>query len=577
MTTYWMSAKLPRPESSVSRSAALGRWARTFWSRCPCTRSPTTRRTSTAIPQTTASTVTTPAPPPAVELLGDGPRGQPPRLHQPRQLPVEGQQGEERPEVRAELRILTAGDIRGDVGPQMLLERVRGGEGHALQRPVQRLEVQPVRRVRHRRGDQRRHLRVVPAESVVRGGEVLPGERGPGGVGVEQLVIVAVADLLRHQRPHVPPQVQRAALGEQRVHRGGTEVAGQRGARTLEPVAGFGVVRHPASRPDVQHGFTPRGNVAEGAVGAGAEPPAAPLREQRRQVDEGQPEAAQQDVLAGAQPGQVRVGGEHRREVETAVPAGEVGEHPVLGGRFGADVPLGEDHQVGGESRGAVREPHQLRAVRRAGDPGRRGAVPLDGHRRGKLGQHPAEHPVQVGALRPAGGEVGRVQRAQLGEHLRVGGLGVRGVAGAPAGELGRPLGQRRARPHRALDGGRLVGEHRDVLRHRVHPQQPGLLVPPYPPRPGRMRVDQMDVQRPCVVPEFGRVGGDALQQPGGARPRADDGQDRGCGRAAHRSPPVTGRASAAVARRSHSRSAVSRKRSRCSGVGGRARELPRA
>ena len=57
-----MSAKVPRPASSVSRSAARGRSARTFCSRCPSTRSPTTRRTSTATPHTTARTVTTPAP-----------------------------------------------------------------------------------------------------------------------------------------------------------------------------------------------------------------------------------------------------------------------------------------------------------------------------------------------------------------------------------------------------------------------------------------------------------------------------------------------------------------------------------
>ncbi len=60
-----MSANAPRPASSVSRSAARGRSARTFCRRCPSTRTPTTRRTRTAIAQTTASTVTTPAPRPS--------------------------------------------------------------------------------------------------------------------------------------------------------------------------------------------------------------------------------------------------------------------------------------------------------------------------------------------------------------------------------------------------------------------------------------------------------------------------------------------------------------------------------
>lgn len=264
---------------------------------------------------------------------------------------------------------------------------------------------------------------------------------------------------------------------------------------------------------------------------------------------------------------------ELRREVEAAVPAGEGGVVAVLGGGEGADGALGEDHQVAG----AVGQMDVLGAGGGTGDGGRGGAVPLDGDGGRQLGQRPAEHPVQVGALGAAGGEVVPGQRAELGEYARVGRFGVGRVARAAAGELGGPLGERGTRTYRALDGGRLVGEHRDVLGHRVHPQQPGLLVPPDPPGPGRVRVHQMDVQLPLSVPQFGRVGGDPLQQPRGTRARADDDQD-GRGRAAaHRSPPIAGRASDAVAALSRRRTTVRRPHSRWSGVGGRARELPRA
>ncbi len=51
-----------RPESSVRRSAARGRSARTFCRALPRTRRPTTRATTTAIAQQQATTVTTPAP-----------------------------------------------------------------------------------------------------------------------------------------------------------------------------------------------------------------------------------------------------------------------------------------------------------------------------------------------------------------------------------------------------------------------------------------------------------------------------------------------------------------------------------
>ncbi|MFF6977761.1 LLM class flavin-dependent oxidoreductase [Streptomyces sp. NPDC008343] len=80
--------------------------------------------------------------PPAVELLGHGPSGQPSAGHQVGQLPVAGEQREERPEVGTELQILAAGDVPGDPLPHVRLEGVRRGERETVQGVVERLEVE---------------------------------------------------------------------------------------------------------------------------------------------------------------------------------------------------------------------------------------------------------------------------------------------------------------------------------------------------------------------------------------------------------------------------------------------------
>jgi ABC-type proline/glycine betaine transport system permease subunit len=90
----------------------------------------------------------------------------------------------------------------------------------------------------------------------------------------------------------------------------------------------------------VEDGLATGREVGEGAIGLGAVGAAAAFGEQCHQVDEGH---------AGSQPGQVGVGGELRREVEAAVAEGEGGVAAVLGGGRGAEVSLGQDHQVGEE------------------------------------------------------------------------------------------------------------------------------------------------------------------------------------------------------------------------------------
>ncbi len=321
--------------------------------------------------------------------------------------------------------------------------------------------------------------------------------------------------------------------------------------------------------------FAARGPVDQAAVGRLLEPAAAALGEQRDQVDEGEPEAAQHGVLAGGDALQLGgdVGGVGGRQVEAAVPGGEGGVGVVTGVGVGFEVAEGEDDVVGGQY--PVGEVDQLRTVRRALDPLR--GVPVDGDRdvRRQVGDGAPEHPVQIGALGPPGGEVGGREGAQLGPQFGVGDLPV-------GGELlgtGGPFGERGAGADRPVEGRALVGEHGDVLRHRVHPQQRGLLVAPDPAAAGRVRVDQVDVQRPVGGQQFGGVGGYPLQHPGAARPGADDDQD-----GAHRAsfpvavPPVSvplvpvplvpvspGAASSATAR---SRRYAAR--ARCSGVGGR-------
>ncbi len=318
-------------------------------------------------------------------------------------------------------------------------------------------------------------------------------------------MVVPEADLLGHQRPEVPAQFERAGPGEHAVHGGLVEVAGQRRGRALQAVVRLGVVRDAAPRADVDYRLPP-GRAVDEAVAGLLEAAAAALGEQCGQVDEGEPETAQHEVFAGGYRGEVGVGGEGGREVEAAVPRGEPGHRRVPGLGGGVEVADGEGDVVGGQR--AVAEPDQLRAVGRAGDLADGVAVHGDGDVRRQVGDRAAEHPVQVGALGPPAGEVGRRERPQLGPYARVGDLPVRRELRLAGG----PFGQRRAGADGPLDGRALVGEHGDVLGHRVHQQQRRLVVAPDPARSGRVRVDQMDVQRAFGGQQFGRVGGDPLQ-----------------------------------------------------------------
>ncbi len=232
-----------------------------------------------------------------------------------------------------------------------------------------------------------------------------------------------------------------------------------------------------------------------------------------------------------------------------------VGEGAGLGGvgaGRGVEVAEREHHPVG-EQHG-VGEVDALRAVRVAGDPQRGVLVDEEPYVLREFGGGAAQRPVQVGGLGAPGREVGGQQGAQFVGDV---GVGLRQV-GRVGGRVGGPLGERGAGADRSVHGGALVGEHGDVLRHRVHPQQRGLRVAPDPAPAGRVRVDQVDVQPHAGAQQFGRVGGYPLQQAGAPRTGSHDDQH---GHRAHR---PTARRKAA--------------RARCHGVGGSpARVAPRA
>ncbi len=434
------------------------------------------------------------------------------------ELPVYGQQGEEDGQVGAVLGVVGAGEVGLDVVAQTVLEGVRVGVAQAREGVVERVEVEPVGGVGHGGGDQR----LEGGAAGVAGGvlllEVRPVDGRTVRVGGEEPVVVGEAQLLLDQRPDVAPEVERAGAGEQRVDLGRAEEAGQRGRLAAQRVAELGVVRDAAPRADVQDGLPPGGVVGQRAVGAVVRvAPAAALGEQHHQVDEGQAEAAHDDGLAGAQAGQVAVGGELRGNVRELMFGGEGGEGALFIVGFGVEVAEGEDDEVGEERRGPVREPYLLPPVARPGYADGAAAVFVDGDVRGQGGHRLLVHPAQVRALEPSAGEG---LAGQPGEFRRRFGGEVHGER-AGAHEVG-PFGEGRAGADRALVLDGVVGEHGDVLGHGVHPQQPGLVVPPDPAAAGRVRVHEVDVEAGAAL-EFGRVGGDPLDDAGGARPGADD------------------------------------------------------
>lgn len=245
------------------------------------------------------------------------------------------------------------------------------------------------------------------------------------------------------------------------------------------------MIRRTAPAPGLTAGTPPR-----------VEPPAAPLGEEHHQVDEGEPEAADDDRFAGREHRQVVVGRVGGRQMYEPVPPGEPGQLLLFRVRSRVEMAEGQHDEVGGDRSGHPFQPHLLGAVGGAADPYRAGPVLTHRGARRQRGHGLLVHPAQIAALFPPGGEGLRVGPGPLGE-----------------------VGARAHGPCQRVRG--RVGEHRHVRRHGVHPQQRGLVLPPDPPSARRVGVDQVDVEGLIPV-QRGGVGGEPLQDSGPARPGAD-------------------------------------------------------
>jgi hypothetical protein len=368
-----------------------------------------------------------------------------------------------------------------------------------------------------------------------------------------------VVDLGGDQRDHVGAEVEQAVLvlaGAEILRRDVDELA-EAGRGAL--VAHLGVVGHAAAGADPEPGLLARGEVLESAgrdrtgrllaerprtgrllvarLRGGHEAAAAALGEQGHEVDEGEAHAAHDHVLAGAEQLELGVGGLGGGEVGAAVTAGEGGELVAGRGGTGIGVPGGQQQQVGLE-RCAVLEldaPGARGAGRLAGIGGRRrahggggGAVHGDGDRARQRREDLAEEPLEVQGLDAAGGEVGGLQRVDLGEAVGAGGGRGDLAAADPVG----PFGERGTGDDGALGLDGLVGEDRDVGRAGVHQQQRALLGAPDAAGAGHVRIDDVHVQgrgREVTGPVGGGgVRAEPLEHADRARPAADHHQAGG-------------------------------------------------
>lgn len=288
--------------------------------------------------------------------------------------------------------VVAAFEVRGDVAAQPVLELLVRGVAYAVQRMVEGREVEAVRRIGHGGGHEGLEFGAQGFDGGVLLLEVGPGDGGAPGVGGEQAVVVGEAEFLVDEGPHVAAEVVSVGAGEEFVDLGGAEEAGQRRPFAGPVVADLGVVGDAAPRTDVQDRLASRGDVRVPLV-----PPAAPLRQEHHQVDEGQAEAADEDVLAGRERGQVTVRGEVGRQVDESVLACVRAQLPLFLVEFGVEVALGEDDGVGEEGAGTPVEPHLLAALAGAADAQGAARMVPDGDPRRERGNGPLVHPAQIG------------------------------------------------------------------------------------------------------------------------------------------------------------------------------------
>ena len=241
------------------------------------------------------------------------------------------------------------------------------------------------------------------------------------------------------------------------------------------------------------------------------EPPAPTLGEQDHQVDEGETEAPDDDVLAGLDQVQVEVAAVRRRQVAQTMIISERGQRGERRRRADVDVAVHQDHGVGGHGLPVLEHHHLPFAGGGRHQVDRPLGVGDDLHRRRGSMPGPVVGVREVRIRQPSGREVHRTQGSGLRGERSV--VQNRPVAAAPL-EHGRP------RSHRTFERDAVVHEGGQVLRGGVQPQQAGLGVPPHPTTAGWERVDQVHLDRPSIV--GGRVADQALQQARAPRPQPD-------------------------------------------------------
>jgi hypothetical protein len=289
-------------------------------------------------------------------------------------------------------------------------------------------------------------------------------------------------------------------------------------SRRLQAVADLRAVRHASPAADVEDGLASRRFVAERAVVLLDVASAAALGEQHHQVDEGEAEPAHDHRLSRPDGVEVEVSGVGGWHVNQAVLLGEARVRLEVGRHVDVEVAEREHDDVDGNGP-LVFQVHHLLAIRSAGHVERDGGVLDDGDPGRRLAADPLEHPSQVCALELTGGEAHAVELADLAHH----GLARQLVVAHQRG----PLVERRARHDRSLALDAVVGEHRDVLGHRVHPEERRLLVAPHATAARWVGVDEVDLER-TVAHQLARVGDEPLEERRSRRTGADHGHARG-------------------------------------------------
>ena len=288
---------------------------------------------------------------------------------------------------------------------------------------------------------------------------------------------------------------------------------GRRRHRTDQLVVQLRAVRDATARADVEHRLATARGVRVRAVLADVEAPAPSLRQQHHLVDEVEAEPADDHVRTGSEAVEVGIGGVLGREVHQLVAGGVVDQLRMLAGRLGVEVAEAQDDRIGVDRRSSVVERDAQPVAVEIVDRGRSRTVH---HHRGAVSDRfdrPLQAPAHVLTAEASRREVHRCEVLRLRSETGVG-----DVAGA---DRGGPLRERRPLPDRPGARDARIGEQGRVHRQRVHPQQRRLIEPPQATGSGRVRIDEVQLDRTRC--RGGEVGGDPLDDADAARADAHD------------------------------------------------------